>query len=150
MISTAPFPAKNGAVPGLPIETAQRNCNNRSQSRSIMSEIYVTKNTFFERLYLVLRLHKIAPWFNFPIHPQPRPSILQLFLNFREMLFPRMAHHFFCHHDSSSNLAKSRYPLIARWPHTLVVFYYFVWRGTSVNLEQRWNGLSLLRLVLQV
>jgi len=48
-------------VLGLPIRDCARGCNNCSQSRPIMSAIDVTAKTFFERLYLVLRLRKIAP-----------------------------------------------------------------------------------------
>jgi len=48
-------------VPGLPIRDCARGCTNRGQSRPIMSAIDVTAKTFFERLYLVLGLRKIAP-----------------------------------------------------------------------------------------
>jgi len=47
-------------VPGLPIRDCARGCNNRSQSRPMMSAIDVTAKTFFERLYLVVGLRKIA------------------------------------------------------------------------------------------
>jgi len=50
------------------------------------------------------------------MHPQLRQFTLQLFLDFRANYFPRMAHQFFGHHDSPSNLAKSRYPPGARGP----------------------------------
>ena len=47
-----------------------------------MNFIDKTVKTFFERLYLVLGLQKIAPCVNFPIHSQPRPFTLGLFLDF--------------------------------------------------------------------
>jgi len=51
-------------VPGLPIRDCARGCNNRVQKCAYLSTIDVTARTFFERLYLVLRLRKIAPWVN--------------------------------------------------------------------------------------
>jgi len=56
-------------VPGLPIRDCARGCNNRGQSRPMMSAIEVTAKLFFDRLYLVLGLHKIAPWVNCPYAP---------------------------------------------------------------------------------
>ena len=44
------------------------------------------------------------------MHPQPRPFTLQLFLDFHAIFFPAWPLIFFGHHDSPSNLAKSRYP----------------------------------------
>jgi len=48
-------------VPGLPVRDCARDCNHRDQSLPIMSATNVTAKTFFERLYLVLGLRKIAP-----------------------------------------------------------------------------------------
>jgi len=97
-------------VPGLPIRDCARGCNNRGQSRPIMSAIHVTEKTFFVKLYLILGLRKIALCVNCPyalttltVHST---SISRFLCNF----FPQMASHFFGHHDSPSNLAKSRYP----------------------------------------
>ena len=52
------------------------------------------------------------------MHPQLRLFTLQLFLDFRAIVFPRIAPHFFGHHDSLSNLAESRYPhrVLAKLP----------------------------------
>jgi len=50
-----------GRVPGLTIRDCAKVYNNRGQSRPMMSTIDVTLKTFFERLYLVLGLRKIAP-----------------------------------------------------------------------------------------
>ena len=47
--------------PGLSIRDCTRGCHNCGQSRSIMSAIGETGNTFFERLYFVLGLRIIAP-----------------------------------------------------------------------------------------
>jgi len=54
-----------GRVPGLPIRDCARGCNNRAQMCAQLSAIDVTARTFFERLYLVLGLCKIAPWVKF-------------------------------------------------------------------------------------
>ena len=59
-----------------------------------------TVKTFFERLYLFLGLCKIAPWVNCPYAPTT-PTVHST---------TEMATHFFSHHDSPSNLARSRYP----------------------------------------
>jgi hypothetical protein len=56
-------------VPGLPIRDCARGCNNRAQMCSQLSAISVTAKTFFEHLYLVLGLRKIAPWVNCPYAP---------------------------------------------------------------------------------
>jgi len=90
----------------LPMRDFARGCNNRGQSRPIMSLIYKTVKTFFERLYLALGLHEIVPWVK---NPQPRPFTLHLFLNFCAIFSPNGTS-FFNHHDSPSNLAQSRYP----------------------------------------
>jgi len=75
-----------------------------------MGAIDVTVKTFFQHFYLVLGLHQIAPWVKCPlcIH-NPDLSVYNNFLIFVQF-FPRMAPHSFGHHDSPSNLDKSRYP----------------------------------------
>jgi len=97
-------------VPGLPIRDCARGCTNRGQSRPIMSAIDVTAKTVFERLYLVLGLCIIAPWVNCPCAPTTPTVHCTTISQFPCNFFPRMAPHFFDHHDSPSNLAKSRYP----------------------------------------
>ena len=94
-------------VLGLPIRDCARGFNNRGQSRPIMSAIDMTAKTFFESLYLVLGLHKIAPWVNSPYAPTTPTVHTTTISRFLCNFFPRMAPHFFGHHDSSSNLAKS-------------------------------------------
>ena len=77
---------------GTPYDFA-RGCDNRGQSRPIMSAIDLTAKTFFERLYLVLGLRKIAPWVSPYSRTTPTvhtPSISWFPCNF----FPRMAPHF--------------------------------------------------------
>jgi len=51
-------------VPGLPIRDCARSFNNRAQMCAQLNAIDVTAKTFFERLYLVLGLRKIAPLVN--------------------------------------------------------------------------------------
>jgi len=51
-------------VPGLPIRVCAKSFNNRAQMCAHLSAIDVTAKTFFEHLYLVLGLQKIAPWVN--------------------------------------------------------------------------------------
>ena len=53
-----------------------------------MSAIDLTAKTSFERLYLVRGLRKIAPSVN--SHSQPRPFIVQLFLDFRAIFFSEL------------------------------------------------------------
>jgi len=43
-----------------------------------------------------------------------RPFTVQQFLDFYAIFFPQIAPHFFCLHDSPSDLAESRYPLMSR------------------------------------
>ena len=62
-------------------------------------------------------IHKSVSLSPLPMHPQLRQFTLQLFLDFRANYFPQMAPHFFGHHDSPSNLAKSRVP--SRGPGSL-------------------------------
>jgi len=96
-------------VPGLPISDCARSCINRGQSRPMMSAIDVTAKKFFERLYLVLGLRKIASWVICPYAPTTPTVQSTTISRFPCNFFPRMAPHFF-HHDSPSNLAESRYP----------------------------------------
>jgi len=55
----------------------------------MVSAIDVTAKRFFERLYLVVGLHEVAPGSTVPMHPQPRPFKRQLFLDFRTIFFIR-------------------------------------------------------------
>ena len=75
-----------------------------------MNAIHVTLKETFERLYLVPELGTFGPQDNCPYAPTTptvhTPAISRFLCNF----FPRMAPHFFCHHDSPSNLAETRYP----------------------------------------
>jgi len=48
-------------VPGLSIRDCARGCSNCGHTRPQLSAIDLTEKTFFERLYLVLGLRKIAP-----------------------------------------------------------------------------------------
>jgi len=48
-------------VPGLPIRDCARGCNNHAHMCAQLSAIDVTAKIFFERLYLVLGMHKITP-----------------------------------------------------------------------------------------
>jgi len=70
-----------GRVPELPIRDCARGCNNREHTRTQLSAIDVRKNTFFERLYLVLGMHTFALWSTVPMHPQLQPFTRQLFLD---------------------------------------------------------------------
>jgi len=77
----------------------------------MMSAIDVTAKTFFEHLYLVLGLGTFGSWVNCPC-ASTTPTVQSTTISrFPCIFFPRMAPHFFDHHDSPSNLAKSRYPL---------------------------------------
>ena len=82
----------------------------------MMNAIYVTANTFFESLYLVLGLRKIAPGVNCRYAPTTPTVHSTTISRFQCNFFPRVAPHFFGHHDSPSNLAKSGYP------HYILIF----------------------------
>jgi len=56
-------------VPGLTIRDCAWDCSKRAHARPQLNTIGVTGKTFFERLYLVLELRKIAPWVNCPYVP---------------------------------------------------------------------------------
>jgi len=60
-----------------------------SQNQSMISAIDVTVKTFFERLYLVLGLRKIAPWVNCPYAPTTptlhSTAISRFLCNFAEL-----------------------------------------------------------------
>ena len=99
---------EGGRVPG-PYRDYARDCNHRGQSRTIMSAINMTTEIYFERLYLVLGLCKIALSVNCPYTPTTPTVYSTTVSRFPCNFFPRMTPHFFCHHDSPSNLAKSLY-----------------------------------------
>jgi len=80
--------------PGLPNRDCARGCNNRGQSRPMISAINVTKKTFFERLYLVSGLHKIVPWVKCPYAPTTPTRHYTIIFRFPCNFSPRMASHF--------------------------------------------------------
>jgi len=83
-----------------------RSFDHRGHSRPMMSATDVIEKTFFERLYLVLGLRKIAPWVKCPYAlTTPIDQCIPI-SRFSCNFFPWMAPHFFGHHDSPSNLAK--------------------------------------------
>ena len=94
---------------GTPYRDCARGCNNRAQMCAQLSAIDVTEKTFFERLYLVLGLRKIALCVSCPCAPTIPTIHCTTVSRFLCNCFARMAPHFFVH-DSPSNLAKSRYP----------------------------------------
>jgi len=103
-------------VPGLPIRDCTRGYNNRGHTRSPMSAIDVTQETFFERLYLVPGMGTSGPWVNCPNAPTT-PTVQSTTISWIPCNFsPRMAPQFFCYHDSPSNLAR----LLGSWypPHS--------------------------------
>jgi len=51
-----------------------------------------------------------GPWVNCPYAPTTPTVYSTIISRFSCNFFPRMAPNFFGHHDSSSNLAESRYP----------------------------------------
>jgi len=65
-----------------------------------VSAIDVKAKTFFQRLYLVPGLRKIAPFV----------TMLCDYFSISVQFVPQMAPQFFFKHDSPSNLAESRYP----------------------------------------
>ena len=75
-------------VHGLPIRDCARGFNNDAQMCPQLSAIAVTEKTFFERLYLVLGLRKIAPWVNCPYAPTTPTIHIQIFLDFCAIVFP--------------------------------------------------------------
>jgi len=120
-------------VQGVPIRDCATGCTNRGQSWSMMSAIDVTAKIFFERLYLVIGLRKIAPWVNCP-YARTAPTVHSTTISrFPYNFFPRMAPHFLGHHDSPSNLEKSRYPRHTHDPRvTLVRSHAFYFEGTEL------------------
>ena len=65
-------------------------CNNCGHMQLQMSAIDMTKNIFFERLYLVQRISTFGPFVNCPMHPQFRLFSVQLFLYFGAIFFPEL------------------------------------------------------------
>ena len=131
------------------IRDCPRGCSNRAQMCPQLSAIDVTAKTFFERLYLVLGLRKIAPWVNCPYAPTTptvhSTSISRFLCNF----FPRMAPHFFGHHDSPSNLAESRYPphpdflciiRITRIDEIFNSIFWKFWKPPNFNLSSSFQN----------
>jgi len=103
-------------VPGLPIRDCAGSCNSSAHKRTTMSAIDVTVKTFFERVYLIPGLSPFEHRVKCPCAPTPPPYAQQLFLDFCEFCFPEWPLNFFCHHDSPSNLAESRYPRYRDYP----------------------------------
>ena len=97
-------------VQGLPIRDCTRDCNNCGHTRPQMSAIYVTEKILFERLYLVSGMGTFGPWVSCPYAPTTPTVHPTTICRFPCNFFPRMAPHFFGHHDSPSNLAESQYP----------------------------------------
>jgi len=82
-------------VPGLPIRDCARGCNNSAQMCTQLSAIDVTTKTFFERLYLVLGMRKIAPWVKCPYAPTTPTIHCTTISRFVCNFFPQMTPHFF-------------------------------------------------------
>jgi len=91
-----------GRIPRLPIRDCARGCNTDDcgQSRLIISAINTRVKTFFECLYWVLGLRKVAPWVNCPYAPTTPTVPFAIISRFQWIFFPWMAPHFFGHHDS--------------------------------------------------
>jgi len=96
-------------VQGLPIKDCARGCINRGYMWLQLSAIDMTEKTFFERMYLVLGLRKIALCVSCPCAPTTPTVHSTTISRFLCNFFPRTAPHFFGQHDSRSNLAESRY-----------------------------------------
>ena len=90
------------SVPGLPIRDCTRGCNNHGQSRPMMSALHVTAKTFFERLYLVLGLRKIAPSLCTRKPDRSFPNYSSIYVQF----FSTNGHSCFC--SSSSSMVDSQ------------------------------------------
>jgi len=97
-------------VPGLPIRNYAGSCNSSVHLCTHVNAIHVTAEKKLSVCIWFQNWAHLGPKSTVPMHPQPRPFTLQLFLDFLCNFFPRMAPQFFCHHDSPSNLAESRYP----------------------------------------
>ena len=83
-------------VQGLPIRVCARGCINRGYIWLQLCAIDVTEKTFFERLYLVLGLRKIALCVNCPYAPTTPTIHCTTISRFLCNFFPRMSPHFFC------------------------------------------------------
>ena len=94
---TTEVPATKRHVEGtvLKYETAQEAVTIAANLWPMMSAINVTAKTFFERLYLVLGLQKIAPRVNCPYAPTTPTVHSTTVSRFLCYFFPRMAPHFF-------------------------------------------------------
>jgi len=90
-------------VQGFPIRDCARGCINRDYMWLQLRAIDLKAKTFFYGLYLVVGLRKIAPRVNSPYAPTT-PTIHCTTIS--RFLAPQS----FCHHDSPSNMAESRYP----------------------------------------
>jgi len=84
-----------GRLQGLPVRDCARGCNNRAQMCTQLSAIDVTARTFFERLYLVVGLRKIAPWVNCSYASTTLILQWTTISRFLCNVFPRTAPHFF-------------------------------------------------------
>ena len=92
-------------VPGLSIRDCARGCNNRAQMCVLMSTIGVTAKMFFDCLYFVVELHKIALCVSCPCAPTT-PTMYSATISRFLCNFSPNGPSFFCH-DSPSNLAES-------------------------------------------
>jgi len=99
-------------VPGLPIRDCAESCDSSVQMCTTVNAIDVTENVFLERLYLVSGLGTFGPWVSCPYAPTTPTVYTPTISRYHCKFFPRMAPQFFCHHDSPSNLAGSRYPRV--------------------------------------
>jgi len=103
-----PQPLAALRVPGLPIRDCARGCNNCVHTRSQMCAIDMTEKILFERLYLVPGMSTFGPSVKCPCAPTTLTVHTTTISRFLCNVFPRMAPHFFGHHDSPSNLAESQ------------------------------------------
>ena len=76
-----------GVVLGLPIRNCADLSNNLMQKNAEVNAIDVRREAFVERLYLVAGLRQIVPFVTLPSAPTSPPLALQLFLDFRDIIF---------------------------------------------------------------
>jgi len=94
VVSNGSFTCVPLRVPGLPIRKCADVSNNLVTRDTKVSAIDVNAKAFFERLYLVPGLRKIAPLVTMPSAPNSPPLAMRLFLDFRAIFF-RVVPHFF-------------------------------------------------------
>ena len=75
-------------VQGLPISDCARGCINRGYRWLQLSAIDVTEKTFFKRLYLVLRLRKIALCVRLSVCSHNSDRFLDNYFSISEQFFP--------------------------------------------------------------